>query len=152
MKCQIERAKPSNILDIYALFKKAAKEGIYPEILNEDNIKDYYFRMCDPMNGELVNPYHVFLLARRGRQYLGYLHAYMTSKPKSNKNVMFLELIYIDPKKRKLGVAKQLLDQFLGDCKKMKIPSIELLCKDELVPYWSKKKAVKTCNAMRIDL
>lgn len=140
MKATIERAVPSNILDIYALAKAAVKEGAYNyPFPNEQQLKSYYFTLLE----ELANPRELFFIARKGRQYLGFVHATLVQRPWGDSMVMFVKMNYVIGKKRKLGIGKQLADRMLEEGKRLGITKFEFMCNDEMLEFWSKKRGAK---------
>jgi GNAT superfamily N-acetyltransferase len=145
----IERCTPSNILDVFILFKEMIKEGkqSFPAP-SQDQLKAYYWQLLN----ELANPYEVILLARRGRTYWGFFHGSLAFRPFGVPRVLFIKSIFVAEKKRKLGIAKQLYETARGLCKQMGISHAEFMCEDNQVEYWSKKvKAKKALNFMVVE-
>jgi GNAT superfamily N-acetyltransferase len=143
------RANPSNTIDVFPLFEQAAKEGVFPNAPSRLQLKDFYFRLLN----ELSSPHHFYYLARRGRGFLGVLHAIaIPGRWDGRVDTLHIELLFTEKEKnRKMGVGKKLLDQLAKDAEEIGIKNFEFLTKDELVEYWCKKRrAVKVSNLMRV--
>jgi predicted GNAT family acetyltransferase len=146
---KIEKAMPSNLIDVYDLFKKAAKEGlfVYPQP-TEEQIKEYYFMLLQ----ELADPRTLVYIARKGKQFLGYVHGHIIQRPWGSPYMVFIKMCFVIDKKRKLGVSKDLVDKLVEDCKKMGVTTFEFMANDEMCDYWSKKrKARKVLNYMVVE-
>lgn len=144
----IDRALPSNILDLYALFKAAVKEGAYRhQPPTDEQLKSYYFALLE----ELAHPRNLVYLARKGRQHLGFIQAQLVLSPWGGTHICFIKMHYVLPKKRKLGIGKKLLSRLSSDCKAMGVSTLELMCHDEMAGYWSKQKAKKVLNLMVLE-
>ncbi len=146
----VERALPGNVLDVYALFKSAVKEGCvtYPKITEKD-LSGFYFELTEA----LKNPNEFIFLARKGRQFLGYTHAKLVFGRFDKKPMAIWDMVYVIPKSRKLGVGKQLSDVLFDTVKSTGISTVDFLCHDELVSFWEKKvKAKKVLNYMTVEL
>lgn len=143
----IERATPSNILDVFALFKESVKEGNLGKWTPEQ-MKEYYWALLN----ELADPHQLILLAKRGRTYWGYSHGSLGFRPSGTARVIFIRSVFVVGKKRKMGIGKQLIEHARGLCQKMGINTAEFMCDDNQVEYWSKKvRAVKKKNFMVIE-
>lgn len=145
----VVRASASNAIDVFPLIRQAAKEGVFPDTPSDAQLKEYYLRLIQ----ELVQPHHFFYLARRGRGFLGVLHAIVIpGRWDGRPDTMYVDVVYIgQSKNRKMGVGKKLLDQLAKDAEEIGIKKFEFLSKDELVDYWCKKrKAQKISNLMRV--
>lgn len=145
----IERAKPSNVLDIYALFKSSVKDGVWAaQTPNQEETKNYYFKILE----ESMLPTEFIFLARRGKAYWGYLQAQLCPGPWGRKPVMFIKMLYVVPKKRKLGIGKKLIGHLKNSCSQMGIDSIELMCQDENVEYYKKHGGEKRVNLISMGV
>ena len=145
----VERALTSNVLDIYALFKEGVKENLFDyQNPTPEQAKNYYFQLLR----ELSSPVNLFYIARRGRQYLGYIHGVLALRPYEQTNhLCFVNPLFVTAKKRKLGIGKKLTDRLKEDCRKMGVSRIELLCHDKMIDYWVKNKAQKVMNLMILE-
>lgn len=148
---KIIRARPSNVLDAYDLYKKAHREGVlrHPQPTEED-LKEYYFVLLE----ELAQPTNVLLLAQKGRQFLGMIHMTVNFRPVGRQKLTaFVKAAYVIQSKRKLGVGKQLADAAMSFCRQSRIQSIEFLCDDKMLEFWSKKRgAEKVANYAVIEV
>ena len=144
----VERASVSNAIDVYPLVRLAAREGYFTESPSEHQLREYYFRVIQELN----QPHHIFYLARRGRGFLGVLHAIVIpGRWDGRMNSIYVDLVYVVEKRRQMGVGKKLLDQLALDAEEIGIKNFEFLAKDELVEYWCKeRKAKKISNLMRV--
>lgn len=136
--CVVERAKPSNCIDLFPLIKSAAKEGLfYGKPPGEKTMKDYYYRL---LLQELPNPAHFFYLAKRSRGYLGCLHAILVpDRWDGSIKTFWVDFAFVVDKRRQMGVGKKLIEQFKKDAEEMGIKNFEFLCPEDQVDRWSKK-------------
>lgn len=151
---KIIRAEPSNAIDVYALLKEWAKENkgkdFLFEIPSEKKLQYYFFARLIP---ELQSPLNMFFLARRGRGFLGMLHAMLVpGRWDGQIDSIFIDKVYVVPGRRKMGVGRRLLDELKKEAENMGIKRIELLADDELKAYWAKHGAAQKSNFMRVDL
>lgn len=149
---KIVKAKPSNAIDIYALLKHAAKEEVYPGVQpTEKELRTFYLNSL--FQDHLQNPYHMYYLARRGRGYLGFLHAMVTQNYWTQQiDGLFIELIFVAEKHRKKGVAKKLLETLREEAENIGVKKIDLCAMDKRQDFWTKHGAGKITNTMRIEL
>ncbi len=146
---RVVRAKPSNILDCYDIYKRAWKEGSILPALSETQQKDYYWTLLN----ELADPSHVVLLLQRGAKFYGMIHAIVLPVPLGHKSSMVVKMIYVLDSKRKRGGGKLLIDELVFLSGRFDIKKFEFMCKDEMVEYWGKKrKAVKVANYMTFEV
>lgn len=147
---KIERAYPNNFIDVYALFKAMVKEGnyIYPQP-TDAQIKDFCFRLLTI----LAEPNNLIYVARKGRQYLGFIYGMVVPRDFGPAYTGYVRMVYTDKKKRSLGVGKALADTLSDAFKELGIKTVEFSCHDDLQAYWSKKRgAKKVLNLMAVDL
>lgn len=152
--CTIERAKPSNTIDIFPLVKKAAEEG--KGIFNghqptEKMLKEFYIRLY---LGELTSPGHFYYLAKRGRGFLGILHAVLVpGRWDGATTMMVVDFVFVVKNRRNYGVGVKLIDRLIKDAEEMGIKEFEFVCPDDQVEKWQKKRgAKKLANLMRVSL
>lgn len=148
----VERANPSNTIDLFPLMRQAAKEGVYPGPPPTDlHLKQFYFRLLKEI---LPNPHHYVYLAKRGRGYLGYCHAiFVPGRWNGQIDKVVVDMIFVVEKRRNYGIAKKLLEQLREDAENLGIKKIEFLAKDELLEKWTKKyNAKRLANAMRVEI
>lgn len=146
---KVIRARPSNILDCYDIYKRIWKESFYVPQLDENQQKDYYWLLLE----ELANPNHLVLLIQRGTRYLGMVHAIIAPAVAGRKPSIFVKTIYVLDSKRKRGGGKLLLDELVFLAGRFGIKNFDFLCSDELVEYWAKKrKAKKLANLMAVEV
>jgi GNAT superfamily N-acetyltransferase len=148
---KIERAKPSNAIDIYALLKKAVQEGVYPgQQPTDKELRQFYLGQL--LQSHLPSPYHFYYLARRGRGFLGYLHAVANPNYWTGEfDCLFIELIFVAEKYRKKGVAKKLLDHLHEEAEDMGVKRLDLFSVDHNLKFWEKHGAAKLTSLMRIE-
>jgi GNAT superfamily N-acetyltransferase len=144
----VERAGASNAIDVFPLLRQAAKEGAFTDTPSDLQLQRYFYALT----GLLTQPNHFFYLARRGRGFLGVLHAIVVpGRWDGTPDTVYIDMLYVVEKRRKMGVGKKLLDQLAKDAEEIGIKKFEFLAKDELVDYWCKKrKAQKISNLMRV--
>lgn len=147
--CVVERAKASNTIDLYPLILKAVKEGLYPgPAPSEKVMKDFYFNL---LTKELPSEFHFYYLAKRGRGYLGYLHAIpVPNRFDGSVSTFFVEILYVVEKRRKMGVGKKLITALKKDAENMGIKNFEFVCSDAQIEHWEKDGAKKFSNMMRV--
>lgn len=146
---KIERAKPSNAIDIYALLKQAMEEGVLPGKPTERQIKAYYFT---GLINDVANPTSIYLVAKRGRGYLGFLHATILTKWGTNHEVLVTQ-IYVTKNRRKNGIGRKLLDELKKQVENLGIRRIEFACPLDQVEYWAKERGAKPVQTiMGVDL
>lgn len=146
---KIDFAKPSNAIDIYALLKEAAKEGLLAGKPSERQLKAYYFTHLLP---EVGAPGQLYLVAKRGRGYLGFLHASLITKWGTSHEVV-VHQIFVVKHRRKNGVGRKLLDELQKQVENLGIKRIEFACPLDQVEYWAKERKAKSSQAiMGVDL
>lgn len=148
----IQRALPENLIDVYALVKEASKEGLFKPFTPTPQEMLSYSYVRGGLADELGSPHSLIYLAKRGRGFFGYIHAQLVFRPLINKYTCMLNTVYIVPKKRKLGIGRALITRLKEDCKRMGIGSLELLCEDEMVPYYEKQSGKKERNLMVMEI
>lgn len=149
---KIFKAKPSNAIDIYALLKQAVQEGVYPDPQpTKKQLQQFYLGHL--LQHHLPSPFHFYYLAKRGRGFLGFLHAVAAPNYWDGSfDSLFIELLFVSEKYRKKGVAKKLLETLRKESEDMNIKRLDLFSKDHNLDYWKKQGAKRTTNAMRIEL
>jgi len=149
---KIFRAKPSNAIDIYALLKQAVQESVYPDPQpSKRQLQDFYLGQL--LQSHLPSPYHYYYLAKRGRGFLGYLHAALCPNYwDGSADSMFIELIFVSKKYRNKGVAKKLLETLRKDAEDMDVKRLDLFSMAPNLEYWNKQGAEGVTNMMRISL
>lgn len=151
---KIVRALPSNGLDIYALLKQAMEEKIFPDSPTSKQLEEYYLTKL--ISYELTSPMNFWYVAKRGRGFLGCLHAVIMPRrwDSGPPDQMFLELVYVTEPRRKMGIGKKLIDELIKDAENMGIKKIDLLAYDKVFDgYWAKKRdSKKVANLGRIEL
>lgn len=146
----IERARPSNTIDVYPLIKEAAKEGIfYGPAPTEKSIKEYYYKL---LTQELPLETHFFYLARRSKGFLGLLHAVIVpSRWDWTINTMFVDFVFVREHRRKYGIGKDLINRMMKDAAEIGIKNFEFLSPESQVEFWEKEHgAKKTSVLMRV--
>jgi GNAT superfamily N-acetyltransferase len=145
----IIRAKPSNVLDAYDLYKRAFKEGVQQHpIPSAKETSEYHWQLLE----ELKRPEHIILLAKKGKAYLGIIHGIITQRSIGPKYVCFARIVFVLDKKRKLGVGKKLLEELTRVCAELGVTRCEFMCDDSLVEYWQKARgAKKISNYMIVE-
>lgn len=145
----VRKAEVSNAIDIFALLKQAVKEKVYPiENPNDKQLQNFYFNL---ISNELPSPYHRYYLAKRGRGFLGMLHAIMVpGRWDGQVTSATIELLFVTKNRRKRGVAAKLMAEFKKDMDQLGIDKIDLLAVEPMVKYWEKQGAKKVTNFMRI--
>lgn len=148
---KVERAKPSNAIDIFALLGNAAKEGVLEGKPNERQMKNYYFT---GLLQELSDPLHLWLLARRGRGYVGFLHAVLLpGRWDGGVNHAALDLVFVPKEKRKRGIGRKLLEELKKEVENMGIKRIEFVCPGDQAEKWQKEYGAKVHQyLMGVDL
>lgn len=150
---KIERAKPSNAIDIYALLKQASEEGAWAhDNPNEKQLEQYYFDGL--ILRDLPSPHHFFYLAKRGRGFLGVLHAFVLPRRWDGYiDRIFVDLLFVPEKRRKKGIGKKLIDELMKEADNMNIKRIEFLADDKTSDYYKKKiKAKPIAQYMGVSL
>lgn len=147
---KIEKARPSNAIDIYPLLKEALKEGSL-DCPSERHLESYYF---GGLINELSSPFHAWLLAKRSRGFLGCLHAILLPSMYDARNLSaYVDLVYVSKHRRKNGIAKQLVEEFVKEIKSEGIiRRIDFLCPQDQIEYWGKYGAKPTKSMMRVSL
>lgn len=147
---KVYRAQPSNAIDIYALLKEAAKEKVLPENPSEKLIEKYYFTSL--MN-ELCDVRHLWFLARRGRGFLGYLHAIIVPGRWDGSATIIIDFVYVTKNRRKNGIGKKLLDELVKSAENMGVKRLDFMCPVDQTEYWQKERgAIRKQDFMRVDL
>ncbi len=146
---KLERALPSNILDIYALYKMAHKEGkLMTPAPTDKELKDYYFTLLELLADQALN--YVYL-ARKGRMYIGFVQLRLSFRSLGPSPIMAITNLYVHPKKRKLGIGRALFQHGVDEMKKAGVNRFEFLCEDDLVAYYHKIGAKKALNFMVVE-
>ena len=149
---KIFRATPSNAIDIYALLKQAVQEAVYPDH-QPTNKQLQGFYLGQLLQTHLPSPFHYYYLAKRGRGFLGYLHAVACPNYWDGTfDCLFIELIFVSEKYRKKGVAKKLLETLRKESEDIGVKRLDLFSMDHNLPYWDKQGAKPITNLMRMDL
>lgn len=146
----VERARPSNCIDVYPLIKQAAKEGVfYGNPPATKSLEQFYYSL---LTKELPDPGHFYYLAKRGRGYLGCLHAVIARDRWSGMvSKMWVDFVFVGEKKRKCGVGKKLIERLMKDAGEIGIKDFDFLCREEQLEYFQKKfKAEKLSVLMRV--
>jgi len=149
---KVERAKPSNIVDITAMVREYAKESkgikLYP-IYTDADVEEYTFHALEAIK----SPNNIYLLARRGRSYWGFVHGRVYRRPYGSPVLcMYVEMLHVLKAKRKLGVGNLLADSIEKEARKLGVGAIELMCKDELIKKWESHGAKKRFTFMSKEL
>ena len=151
---KIERAAPSNIIEVFRFYKQyyeefgEAKSGKMK--ITKADMTDFYFKLLYEF---LPDPSHVIYLARRGKAYWGIIHAQIVSKPMlGSPMALFIHTVFIRKGKRKLGVGSKLADKIEEDAVNLNAKTIEFMCRDNLVEKWEKHGAKKFLNYMIKEL
>lgn len=145
---KIEKARPSNSIDIYALMKSAREEGLIGSP-SERQLKVYYF---SALLNQLADHRHIFYIAKRGRGYLGYVHAVIVPNQWGEYRVV-VDSIFVVKHRRKLGIGRKLLDDMVKEVQNIDIKRIEFACPLDQVEYWSKERKAKQVKVlMEVDL
>ena len=143
---KIERAKPSNVIDIYALLKAAVPEKILPGAPSERQIKAYYPMLLR----ELASQNHLFYVAKRGRGYLGFAHAVLIpGRWDGIQNQVIVDLVYVSEHRRKHGIGRKLLDEIKKEVENMGITKVAFSCPLIQMSYWEKERNAK---AIQIEM
>lgn len=129
-------AKPSNGIDIYALMKEAREEGLLEGRPTAKQLQSFYF---GPLVGQLTSPIHRWYLARRGRGYLGYLHAvFVPSAYDGNIEYVYIDSFFVVKKRRKMGVGRKLLDELKKQADNLGVRTLRLQGTKEEIEYFKK--------------
>lgn len=136
---KIERARPNNAIDIYALLSQAVTEGILPGKPTQRQIKSYYFA---GLLNELASPAHIWVIAKRGRGYLGFAHAaLLPGRWDGQIESVFVDLVFVSGHRRKHGIGRKLLDEIKKEVENLGIKRVEFLCPSDQMHYWSKERS-----------
>lgn len=148
---KIERAKPSNAIDIYALLCEAQKEGVLPDKPSERQLKAYYF---GGLLREIVSPQHIFFVAKRGRGYLGYAHAFLVpGRWDGVVSRVIVNQVFVVKHRRKNGIGRKLLDELKKQIENIGIKRVEFACPAIQMEYWARERgALATDVIMGVDL
>lgn len=148
---KIDKAKPSNAIDIFALLNAGVKEGILPEKPTDRQMKSYYF---SSLLRDIGAPGHIWLVARRGRGYLGFAHAYVRpGRWDGQVTSVFVDLVFVVKHRRKLGVGLKLVDEVKKEVENLGIKRIEFSCPPDQMQYWSKARSANAFQVvMGVDL
>lgn len=148
---KIEKAKPSNVIDIYALLQEAQKEGILPGKPTPRELKSYYIRTLLQTVG---GPGHIYFLAKRGRGYLGFVHAFIAASQWTGvASHVVVNYIYVVGKRRKNGIGKKLLDELKKEVQDLGIKRVEFSCPTIQAGDWSKSQGADSKRViMEVDL
>ena len=144
---KVVRAKASNAIDIYPLLVACVKEGCFEDNPSGRELKMYYFKA---MIEELAHPAHLWYIARRGRGFLGFLHAIcIPGRWNGMIDSIYVDMLFVDDKYRKRGVAGKLIEELKKDADHNGIKSARFSCPEALTKHFAKYGAVKTRNVMR---
>jgi GNAT superfamily N-acetyltransferase len=146
----IIRALPSNAIDIYPLIEQAAKEGVFTDSPSGKELKTYYFNLIE----ELCHPYHFWFLAKRGRGFLGFIHA-IAAPRRWDRSVgfVFIDMVFVVKNRRKMGIGSKLIEELQKCADDIGIKKLEFSCPDNQVDHWAKTlKADKIKTVMRADV
>lgn len=145
---RIERAKPSNAIDIYALLKDMASEGLIHDKPSDRALKAYYF---GSLLDELASPGHMFFVAKRGRGYLGFVHGMFISPWGNTKFIV--NHLFVVKHRRKMGIGKKLLDALKKEIENNNVKRVEFSCPIDQKEYWEKKRKAQEIEIiMGVDL
>lgn len=144
------RAMPSNAIDIYPLLEQAAKEGVFDDSPTGRDLKNYYFNLLN----ELKSDFHFWYLAKRGRGFLGFLHAVaMPRRWDGQISSLFIDTVFVVENRRKMGIGRKLIDELMKDADHIGIKRFEFASPEDQTEHWVKElKAKKSKVAMRVDL
>jgi len=150
---KVIRATGQNAIDIYPLLVKASEEKALPSNPSSKQLKDFYFGGLLKQLG-VHYQFHYWFLARRGRGFLGVIHAQIIPGPWDGSiETLVVTLIYVTKGRRKMGVGRKLVDAVLKEAENIGIKNIQFLCPDDAMEYWQKERdAKKVSNLMRVDL
>ncbi len=147
---KVFRAKASNAIDIYPLLADAVGEGVFEDTPSGRELKSYYFKA---MIEELSHPMHFWYLARRGRGFLGYLHAIVIPGRWSGAlDTIYVDMLFVDKKYRNRGVAGKLIEELKKDADHNGITNARFSCPEELTPMFIKRGAKKARTLMETEL
>lgn len=146
---KVLRAQPSNAIDIYALLKEAQKEGKLYGSPSEKQLQQFFF---SGLINELCSPHHIWLLGRRGRGFLGLVHAIIPpGRWDGRLEYLAVELVFVTKNRRKNGIGRKLLDELQIQAQNMGIKRFEFLISEEERAYWEKERgAKKLLNVMGV--
>lgn len=138
---KIERAMPSNNIDIYPLYLEFIKEsGNKPYPVINPQIQRKFFQ--DVLIRGFSDPNQIFLTARRGKSYWGFAHAAILPRPPVGY-ILYIHTLFVQKHKRKLGIAKDLADALESEARNLGLGAIELMCTPALTLKWEKHGAKK---------
>lgn len=149
----IERALPGNAIDLMPLVLEAIKAGVFTGPLpSQSEIKNQWYWTL--LTQELPNPLHKYYLAKRGRGYLGYLHAVFIPNRWTGKiDSVFVDAVYVIEKRRKNGIGRKLINALIDEAEKVGIKRFDFMVADNQIEYWMKtRNAKKITNLMRVEL
>jgi GNAT superfamily N-acetyltransferase len=150
---KVIKAGASNAIDVYALLKEWAKESRLKgedSVPSDKKLQQYFFTR---LIAELQHPLHLVFLARRGRGFLGYLHAALIpGRWDGQIDTIVIERVYVTGNRRKQGIGRKLLDELKKEAENMGIKRVELLSEDGMRAYWQGRGAKAVANYMRISL
>ena len=148
---KIDRARPSNAIDIYALLKEAQKERVLYGDPSERQLQSYFF---GGLIAELSSPLHLFFVAKRGRGFLGFVHAVLIpGRWDGFISHAVIDTIFVTKKRRKNGIGRKLLDDLKKEVENIGIKRLEFLASDPELEYWAKERgAAKIKNLAGVDL
>lgn len=149
---KIERAVPSNNIDIYPLYLDFIKESEgankpYPKIpqaIQRKFYQDILFRAFE-------DPNQIMWLARRGKTYMGFAHAHILPRPPKGY-ILYIHTLFVQKHRRKLGIAKLLADAMESEARNLGLSAIELMCTPLLSPKWEKHGAKKVYDYLVKEL
>lgn len=150
----IVRAAPSNAIDIYALLKDASEDMAFPAGGSPTDKQREHYYCSGTLFNELASPYHVWILAKRGRGFLGYVHAFAIPGRWDGKiETLAVDLTYVVKKRREMGVGRKLIEALKKEAENMGVKHIEFLADEKTKSFWSKSfGAKKLSNFMRATL
>ncbi len=148
---KIEKAKPSNVIDIYALLQEAVKEGCLVGKPTERQMKSYYFV---GLLNEVDHPNHIWFVAKRGRGYLGFVHAVLIpGRWDGQVRSVAVDTVFVTKRRRKNGIGRKLLDEVKKEVQNLEIKRVEFVTPIDQVEMWTKKYSAKTESyIMGVDL
>lgn len=150
---KIHKAQLDNAIDIYPLIKEAVKSGMFPDVEGNPTDKQMQNYYLSGLLSELQSPNHVYYIARRGRGFVGYCHAFIFGgRWLDGSAFICLDSVYVKPKLRKKGVGKAFVDEIKNLAKESGIKNIVLMAKDDMLPYWEKQGAIKSSNSMVLEV
>lgn len=147
---KVERARPSNAIDIYSLLAEGAKDGSLSNKPSQRQLRTYYF---NGLIHQLAAPGHLWFIARRGRGFIGFLHAILLPSPWDGQiEKIGINLVFVAKKRRKMGVGRKLIEELKKEAENMGIKRLEFSCPIEQSSEWEKLGAAASQVQMGVDL